>query len=79
MDREIEGVPTARYLWDVKHVVPILKIDGGLADEQHGVQLMKPIDTLDDLLARANEHRMFGTPDGIVENRDRELAVHLRP
>ena len=61
MDREIEGVPTARYLWDVKHVVPILKVDKGLADEQHGVQLMKPIDTLDDLLARANEHRMFGT------------------
>jgi fructose-bisphosphate aldolase class I len=41
--------------------VPILKVDKGLADEQHSVQPMKPIDTLDDLLARANEHRMFGT------------------
>jgi fructose-bisphosphate aldolase class I len=61
MDREIQGVPIAQYLWDVKHVVPILKVDKGLADEQHDVQLMKPIDTLDDLLARANEHRMFGT------------------
>jgi hypothetical protein len=61
MDREINGLPTARNLWDVKHVVPILKVDKGLADEQHNVQLMKPIDTLDDLPARANEHRMFGT------------------
>jgi fructose-bisphosphate aldolase class I len=61
MDREIGGVPTGAYLWDVKHVVPILKIDKGLADERHGVQLMKPIDTLDELLARANKHRMFGT------------------
>ena len=61
MDREIEGVPTGRYLWDTKHVVPILKVDKGLADEEHGAQLMKPIDTLDDLLARANGHGMFGT------------------
>jgi fructose-bisphosphate aldolase class I len=61
MERAIEGRPTSRYLWDVKHVVPILKVDKGLADEQHGVQLMKPIDTLDDLLARANGHRIFGT------------------
>ena len=61
MDREIEGVPTARYLWDEKRVVPILKVDLGLADEQRGVQLMKPIDVLDDLLARAVEHGIFGT------------------
>jgi fructose-bisphosphate aldolase, class I len=61
MERAIEGVPTGTYLWDTKHVVPILKVDEGLADEQHGVQLMKPIDGLDDLLARANAHRMFGT------------------
>ncbi|WP_375485402.1 fructose bisphosphate aldolase [uncultured Jatrophihabitans sp.] len=61
MDREVEGVPTGRYLWERKQVVPILKVDKGLADEDHGVQLMKPIDTLDDLIARANEHAMFGT------------------
>jgi len=61
MDRTIEGVPTAQYLWETKNVVPILKVDLGLAAEQDGVQLMKPIDTLDDLLARANAHGIFGT------------------
>ena len=61
MDREIDGVPTAQYLWAEKNVVPFLKVDKGLAAEQDGVQLMKPIDTLDDLLARANAHRIFGT------------------
>ena len=54
-------MPTAQYLWDDKQVVPFLKVDKGLADEQHGVQLMKPIDTLDELLERANRHRIFGT------------------
>ncbi len=61
MERDIEGMPTARYLWDVKNVVPFLKVDKGLAEEQDGVQLMKPIDTLDDLLERALRHRIFGT------------------
>ncbi|HEX4222152.1 MAG TPA: fructose bisphosphate aldolase, partial [Pseudonocardiaceae bacterium] len=61
MDREVEGVPTARYLWEDRNVVPFLKVDKGLADERDGVRLMKPIDTLDDLLARANQHRIFGT------------------
>ena len=61
MDREIEGKPTAEYLWDVKHVVPILKVDKGLADEDDGVQLMKPMPHLDDLLARAKENGIFGT------------------
>src|ERR1700685_3061447 len=61
MDREINGVPTARYLWDDKDVVPFLKVDKGLAPEQHGVQLMKPIGTLDDLLERAQRHQIFGT------------------
>jgi fructose-bisphosphate aldolase, class I len=61
MDREVDGVPTARYLWDVKNVVPFLKVDKGLAPEQDGVQLMKPIDTLDDLLARARKQHIFGT------------------
>jgi fructose-bisphosphate aldolase, class I len=61
MERDIEGMPTARYLWDVKNVVPFLKVDKGLADEQDDVQLMKPIDTLDDLLERAHRHQIFGT------------------
>jgi fructose-bisphosphate aldolase class I len=61
MERDMHGVPTARYLWDEKQVVPFLKVDKGLVDEQHGVQLMKPIDTLDQLLERANRHRIFGT------------------
>ena len=61
MERDVDGVPTARYLWDEKNVVPILKVDKGLAPEQDGVQLMKPIDTLDDLLERASRHQIFGT------------------
>jgi fructose-bisphosphate aldolase class I len=61
MERAMQGVSTAQYLWEEKHVVPFLKVDKGLASEQHGVQLMKPIDTLDELLERANRHRMFGT------------------
>jgi fructose-bisphosphate aldolase, class I len=61
MERHVNGIPTARYLWDVKNVVPFLKVDKGLAAEQDGVQLMKPIDTLDDLLERAQRHQIFGT------------------
>ncbi len=61
MDRDMGGVPTARYLREQKRVVPFLKVDKGLAGEQNGVQLMKPIDTLDDLLERASRHRIFGT------------------
>jgi fructose-bisphosphate aldolase class I len=61
MERDIQGVPTARYLWAGKQVVPFLKVDKGLAAEQNGVQLMKPIDTLEELLERANRHRIFGT------------------
>jgi fructose-bisphosphate aldolase class I len=61
MDRDMQGVPTARYLWAEKQVVPFLKVDKGLAAEQNGVQLMKPIDTLDQLLERANRHQIFGT------------------
>jgi len=61
MERDIQGVPTARYLWAEKQVVPFLKVDKGLAAEQNGVRLMKPIDTLGELLERANRHRIFGT------------------
>ncbi len=61
MDRQVEGVDTAEYLWGTKQVVPFLKVDKGLADEADGVQLMKPIDGLDDLLARATGKGIFGT------------------
>lgn len=61
MDREIDGRPTADYLWNVKKVVPILKVDKGLAAEADGAQLMKPIAGLDDLLHRAVGKGIFGT------------------
>ena len=61
MDRTIEDRPTADYLWNVKHVVPFLKVDKGLADEELGAQVMKPIPGLDELLARARENGVFGT------------------
>ena len=61
MDGEVLGKPTADYLWDVKNVVPVLKVDKGLADESDGVQLMKPIGGLDALLRKAVEKGIFGT------------------
>ncbi len=66
MDREIEGKPTATYLWEEKGIVPILKIDKGLADEENGVQLMKPVPDLDDLLARAVTAGIYGTKERSV-------------
>ncbi len=61
MDREIEGRPSADYLWNVKRAVPFLKVDKGLASEEDGAQVMKPIGNLDDLLARARDNGVFGT------------------
>ncbi|WP_314299339.1 fructose bisphosphate aldolase [Capnocytophaga sputigena] len=62
MDRQIDGKYTADYLWDEKHVVPFLKVDKGLEPlDSDGVQLMKPIDGLAELLSRANERHVFGT------------------
>ena len=61
MDREIEGRGAAEYLWEVKNVVPFLKVDKGLADAADGAQLMKPMPGLDALLARAIEKGVFGT------------------
>ena len=61
MDRAIEGQPTADYLWNVKRVVPFLKVDKGLVAEQNGVQLMKPMPDLAALLGRAKAKRIFGT------------------
>ena len=75
MERDINGVPTARYLWDEKTVVPFLKVDKGLAPEQDGVQLMKPIDTLDDLLERAQRHQIFGTKMRSVINDAAEAGI----
>jgi fructose-bisphosphate aldolase, class I len=61
MDREIDGRPSTDYLWNVKGVVPFLKVDKGLAGEAQGVQLMKPIPELADVLRQANGHGVFGT------------------
>jgi len=61
MDRDIEGEPTADYLWNVKRVVPFLKVDKGLGAEKDGVQLMKPIPGLAELLKKAKSKRIFGT------------------
>ena len=61
MDREIGGKPAGEYLWEDSRVVPFLKVDKGLMGEVDGVQLMKPIDGLDELLERAVKAKMFGT------------------
>jgi fructose-bisphosphate aldolase class I len=85
MDRDIQGQPTADYLWNVKRVVPILKIDKGLENEANGVQLMKSMPTLDTLLAKAKSKGIFGTKErsvikqadaaGIQAVVDQQLAV----
>ena len=89
MDREIEGKPSARYLWDEKNVVPFLKVDKGLAPEEDGAQVMKPMPELDSLLARAKENGVFGTkmrsviklanPDGVkaVVDQQFEIGRHI--
>ena len=61
MDRDIDGLPTAQYLWDKRGVVPFLKVDKGLADDKDGVKLMKPMPELDALLERAVANGVFGT------------------
>ena len=61
MDRDIEGKPTADFLWEDKNVVPFLKVDKGLADEADGAQVMKPIGGLDELLEKAKDKGIFGT------------------
>jgi fructose-bisphosphate aldolase, class I len=61
MDREIDGRDSVSYLWDVKHVVPFLKVDKGLTTEKDGVQVMNPIPALSSLLSRAKEKGVFGT------------------
>jgi fructose-bisphosphate aldolase class I len=88
MDRSVDGLPTATYLWERRGIVPFLKVDKGLADEEDGVQLMKDMPDLDDLLARAVEAGVFGTkmrsviksadPIGIQRVVDQQFAVGLR-
>ena len=63
MDRDIDGWSTADYLWEVKRVVPFLKVDKGLAPDKDGVQLMKPISGLAALLEKAKSKRIFGTKE----------------
>ena len=88
MERDVDGVPTARYMWQDKHVVPFLKVDRGLTAERDGVQLMRPIDTLDHLLERAHRHQIFGTKmrsvikdadrNGVLEVVDQQFAYGAR-
>ncbi len=61
MDRTFGGQPAADFLWESKHIVPFLKVDKGLLEQADGVQLLKPIPELDELLARANSAHIFGT------------------
>jgi len=78
MDREIDGVGSAQYLWDKKQVIPFLKVDKGLAEESNGVQAMKPMPELDVLLTRAVAKGIFGTKMRSViklANRDGIAAV----
>lgn len=66
MDRQIEGRPTADYLWNIKNIVPFLKIDKGLNEEKDGAQTMKPMPGLDELLDRAVANGVFGTKERSV-------------
>ena len=75
MDREFAGKPAATYLWETKQVVPFLKIDKGLADEKDGVQLMKPMPTLDDLLKKAKSKGIFGTKERSVIKQNNEAGI----
>jgi fructose-bisphosphate aldolase, class I len=75
MDRDIEGQPTADYLWNVKRVAPFLKVDKGLATEKDGVQLMKPMPALTALLEKAKAKRIFGTKMRSVIKRASEAGI----
>jgi fructose-bisphosphate aldolase, class I len=75
MDRDIRGQPTADFLWNVKRVVPFLKVDQGLADEKNGVHLMKPMPQLDALLRKAKAKRVFGTKMRSVINQANAAGI----
>lgn len=74
MDREVEGEYTATYLTN-KNIIPFLKIDKGLAEQEDGVQLMKPMPELDSLLARANERGIFGTKERSVIHEENPVGI----
>ena len=88
MDRDIEGIPTADYLWDKRGVLPFLKVDKGLADLAEGVQMMKPMPDLEALLQRAVQKHIFGTkmrsvikeanPVGIKKVIDQQFEIGLQ-
>lgn len=88
MDGEIDGMPTAKFLWEKRGVVPFLKVDKGLAPEENGVQLMNPMPELDALLERAVANGIFGTkmrsvvhaanPTGIAANVAQQFEVGLQ-
>ncbi|MCZ3388967.1 MAG: fructose bisphosphate aldolase [Actinomycetia bacterium] len=88
MDRQVEGMGSAEYLWNKKGVVPFIKVDKGLADQANGVQLMKPIPDLDDLLAKSASHGVFGTKmrsvikladaDGVASIVDQQFEIGRR-
>ena len=75
MDRQVEGKSTADYLWSVKNVVPFLKVDKGLADEEDGVQLMKPMPDLGALLIKAKAAGIFGTKMRSVIKQANEAGI----
>src|SRR5208283_569933 len=75
MDRDIQGQPTADYLWNVKRIVPFLKVDKGLAAEKDGVHLMKPMPGLAALLDRAKAKRIFGTKMRSVINQANAAGI----
>ena len=75
MDRDIEGQPTADFLWNMKRIVPFLKVDKGLAKESDGVQLMKPMPDLAALLSRASAKRIFGTKMRSVINQANAVGI----
>lgn len=75
MDREVDGLPTAQYLWERKGIVPFLKIDKGLMDETDGVRLMKPIPGLDATLDKATSKGIFGTKERSVILKGRATGI----
>ncbi len=76
MDRQVLGQSTASYLWESKGVVPFLKVDKGLADEDNGVQLMKPMPELQKLLERAKENEIYGTKMRSVIKTAKESGIN---
>jgi fructose-bisphosphate aldolase class I len=88
MERQIDGLGSAEYLWTRKHVVPFLKVDRGLEEPAHGAQTMKPIPDLDALLARAEQHGVVGTkmrslikdpdPAGVAAVADQQFELAVR-